>query len=153
MIYYLVNSKNGGTFQNCEIDFLTFLFKENIPVIIILTISNNDLIDNNYKNKILFEIQKLYNYIITKEKKNIPLNKNQYLKNLKGIIPVDLIEKKGLVKLFSSIFKFFLPSKIDIDELLDIKNLTPFGKNNKMDIEGKIEEKRIKKILQNSIFF
>ena len=136
MIYYLVNSKNGGTFQNCEIDFLTFLFKENIPVIIILTISNNDLIDNNYKNTIF-----------------IPLNKNQYLKNLKGIIPVDLIEKKGLVKLFSSIFKFFLPSKIDIDELLDIKNLTPFGKNNKMDIEGKIEEKRIKKILQNSIFF
>jgi hypothetical protein len=46
-----------------------------------------------------------------------------------------------------------LPSKIDIDELLDIKNLTLFGKNNKMDIEGKIEEKRIKKILQNSIFF
>ena len=110
-IFYVINSNSTRTLDEGEILLIKFILKYEIPIFFLLNYSKyNEVINkkrNNYFES-LFEV--LENDF---PKSNI--SKFIYLINLKNDYDGNIIF--GLDKLFQDLYDFYLPHKINIDEL------------------------------------
>lgn len=130
-IFYVINQNSARTLDEGEIHLVKKILEHKIPIFFLLNFSKyNNKKRNNYLESFLEICQKDY--------PDSDISKHIYLINLKNDDEDNVIF--GLKSLFKSLYDFYLPEKVNFDEL-----------NNSFDSESELNN--ILNAVKHSIFF
>ena len=139
-IFYVINQNSSRTLDEGEIVLIKFILKYEIPLFFLLNYSKHkDIQKGNIYLESLLEV-------LEKDFSKSDITKYIYLINLKNDYEGNIIF--GLNKLFNDLYNYYLPHKINIDELNNsFEDDLNKGDLNKEDLNN------ILKCIKHSIFF
>lgn len=110
-IFYMINQKSSRTLDEGEIILIKFILENKIPLFFLLNHSKNKDIRNKKRNDYLESLL----IVLEKDFPKSNISKYIYLINLKNDYEGNIVF--GLNKLFNDLYNYYLPNKINIDEL------------------------------------
>ena len=110
-IFYMINQKSTRTLDEGEIILIKFILENKIPLFFLLNYSKYKDINNKKRNDYLESLL----IVLEKDFPKTNISKYIYLINLKNDNEGNIIF--GLDKLFNDLYNYYLPNKIEIEEL------------------------------------